>query len=74
MEVEISKEIERELEETSKVIGLKKKELVNHALELYLDNLKRLRELKKEMKAWEELGYNSLLNSEKKLWKKEESG
>ncbi len=74
MEVEISKEIDKELEETSKVMGLKKKELVNQALELYLDNLKRLRELKKEMKAWEELGYNSILNFEKKLWKREKSG
>ncbi len=74
MEVEISKEIDKELEETSRFMGIRKKVLVSQALELYLDNLKRLREFKRETKAWEELGYQSLLNFEKKLWKKEKSG
>lgn len=72
--MEISKEVDKELEMASELIGIEKKELVNQALKLYLDNLRKMLELRKEMKAWEELGYQSLITSENKLWKKEKSG
>mgnify|MGYP001560223214 CR=1 FL=1 len=56
MEIEIPKEIDSNMENVSKEIGLSKEEIVARALVLYLANLKDYLFLKEEMSDWEETG------------------
>ena len=55
-------------------MGIKKDELVDRAILLYLDNLSKYLELKQEMHDWDILSDEALLNFEKSLWKKAHSG
>ncbi len=53
MQVEIPQETSKKIDKLSKLLGLKKQEVIDKALLLYLDNLHQYKEFKKEMKAWD---------------------
>ncbi len=74
MEVEISKEVDKKLEEVSKLSGLKKREVVERALKSYLENLKKFLDMKKEFDMWERASDEDWAEFEKLIWKKEKSG
>ena len=65
--VKITEDISEKLNEASKLLGLKKEELIDRALLLYLDNLSKYLKLKKEMKDWDKLSDEALFNFEKAL-------
>ncbi len=51
----LEKELKREAEKVSKEMGIDNKELLERALILYLDSVKRQLSLFKELEAWERL-------------------
>lgn len=65
MQIEIPKETSKKVEEASKTLGLEEKELVNRALLIYLDNLQKYLDLKKELKEWDTLSDEAFLNFER---------
>ena len=67
MQIEIPKELSKKLEQTSKRLGVKKEDLVDKAILLYLDNINKYAELKKEMKDWDFLSDEALTSFEKAL-------
>ena len=67
MQIEIPKGLSRKLEQMSKRLGVKKEDLVDRALLLYLDNISKYAELKKEMKDWDFLSDEALASFEKSL-------
>lgn len=67
MQIEIPKETSKQIDEASEAFGLGKKEIVNRALLLYLDNIKKYLALKNELKEWDALSDEALLNFERKL-------
>ncbi|HIK02451.1 TPA: hypothetical protein H1012_01230 [archaeon] len=66
MQIELPKETSKKVEDASKVLGLEKKDIINRALLLYLDNLQKYLELKKELKEWDSLSDEAILNFERK--------
>lgn len=67
MQIEIPKEVSKKIEEASKLFGVKKQQLIDKAILLYLDNISRYVSLKKEMKEWDYLSDEALTNFEKSL-------
>jgi len=67
MEIGISEENKKKIEEVSKTFGLKKKDVVNRALSLYLDSLNQFLDLKNELKIWDSLSDEALSNFEKRI-------
>ena len=67
MQIEITKDVLEKLEQAAKNLGVKKRDLVDRALLLYLDSISKYAELKKEMKDWEFLSDEALTNFEKSL-------
>ncbi len=67
MQIEIQKKTSEKLEKTAKLLGLKKNELADKALLLYLDNISKHVALKKEMKKWDFLSDEAFVNFEKAL-------
>ncbi|MBI1970094.1 hypothetical protein HYS48_05345 [Candidatus Woesearchaeota archaeon] len=67
MSIGISKETSKKLENASKVLGLKKEEIIDRAILTYLDNIDKFTELKKELRAWEKLSDEALENFERAL-------
>lgn len=67
MEIEIPKGTSKKIDETAKLLGIKKQELIDRAILLYLDNLSKYLELKKEMREWDILSDEALTNFEKSL-------
>ena len=74
MQVQLSKETSKKINKASEALGIKEKELVNKAVRFYLDNVGQYADLRRELRAWDALSDEALLNFEKKLWKKEKSG
>ncbi|HLD43587.1 MAG TPA: hypothetical protein VJB08_06420 [Candidatus Nanoarchaeia archaeon] len=67
MEIEVPKETSVRVKEVSRLLGIKKQELVDRAILVYLDSISRHLDLRKEMKAWDQLSDEALLNFEKSL-------
>lgn len=65
MQIQISKDINQKIKEASRILGLEEQKIVDRAILLYLDNIKKYIELKKEFKEWDELSDEALLNFEK---------
>lgn len=67
MEVEISKDMLKNIEKASKELDLEEKELILRAIKLYLYNLKSYIDLKEELEAWEKTGMEDLVNFERQI-------
>ena len=67
MQIELEKETSKKIQDASKILGIEKKYIIDRALLLYLDNLSRYLDLKNEMKAWDTLSDEALINFEKSL-------
>ena len=67
MQIEIPKDMSKKLDETAKLLGIKKQELIDRAILLYLDNLSKYLDLKREMKEWDILSDEALMNFERSL-------
>ena len=64
MSMETSKDLSQKVDEASKALGIKRQELIDRALLVYLDNLAKYINLKREMKIWDELSDEALENFE----------
>ena len=67
MQIELPKDISKKVEEASKRLGIKKQQLVDKAVLLYLDNISKYLDLKQEVKEWDYLSDEALTNFEKSL-------
>ena len=67
MQIQTSKEMDKKINKVSKVLGLGKEEIVDRAIEVYLDNISKYVELKKDFKDWDELSDEAFANFEKSL-------
>jgi len=67
MEIKISKEVLRKLDKVSKLLCIKKEEIIDRAILLYLDSIKKYLDLKQELKGWDILSDEALFNFEKSL-------
>jgi hypothetical protein len=67
MQVEINKATSKKISEVSKSLGIKKSDIVNRALLVYLDNLDKYVSLQQEMRDWDILSDDALSNFEKSL-------
>jgi len=65
--IKIQEDISLKVSKASKLLGIKKEELIDGAILLYLDNLEKYIELKKEMKDWDKLSDEAFLKFEKSL-------
>jgi len=66
-EVVIPKDTLRRIGNASELLGVGKQELVDKALLLYLDNLNKFLDLKREFKEWDALSDEALNNFESSL-------
>ncbi|MBI2107817.1 hypothetical protein HYT54_01710 [Candidatus Woesearchaeota archaeon] len=67
MQIEIQKDTSRKIEETAKLLGLKREDLVDRAVMVYIDGISKYLELKKELNEWDVLSDEALVNFEKSL-------
>ena len=74
MQFEISKNMDRKIKEASKEMGIDKEEVINRAISLFLEDVRKMKDLEKEMKTWDKLHVEALSNFERELWNEEKSG
>ena len=55
------------LEETSKEMGLEEEEIIGRAITMYIDAIKKDKDLKKEFSAWDKASDEALSCTEKSL-------
>jgi len=67
MQIEIPKDTSIKINRASLILGIKEKELIDRAILLYLDNISKYLSLKQEMKEWDLLSDEALMNFEKSL-------
>ena len=67
MQIELPKDTSEKVSKASKLLGIRNQELVDRALVVYLDNLSKSLDLKKEMKEWDTLSDEALTYFEKEL-------
>ena len=67
MNVNLSKSISLQVQEIAKDVGLKEGEIVNNAVLLYLDTMKKHLQLKKELNELDELSDEALSNFEAQI-------
>ena len=67
MQVQISKDVDKKIKEASRILGLEEEEIIDRAILLYLDNIQKYLELKKEFKIWDKLSDEALENFERGL-------
>lgn len=67
MQIQISKNIDKKIKEASKLLGLDEEEIVDRAILLYLDNIEKYVEFKKEIREWDRLSDEALSNFERDL-------
>jgi len=67
MEIQISKDSSKKINEASKALGIEQNELVDRAILLYLDSISKYIDLKQEMKGWDSLSDEALIDFEKSL-------
>ena len=56
----LEKKIRRDVSEFSRKMGIKEKELVDRALLLYLDSIKKILDMENEFRAWDKLSDGAL--------------
>ena len=66
-DIKIPEETSEKLDKASEILGLNKEKLVDRALLLYLDNLEKYLDLKRELNFWDELSDDALIDFEKSL-------
>jgi hypothetical protein len=62
MEIELTKDVMRNVKIASEELGISEKEVVVRAVLLYLRNVKEFEALQEEMKEWEEAGIEDANN------------
>jgi len=67
MEIEISDDILKNIEEASEKLGVKDRELILRAIKFYLHNLREQIEFNSELQAWESAGVQDSINFEKQI-------
>ncbi len=67
MQIELSKDTFKKLEDASKVLGIEDNKLIDRAILVYLDAIQKQIDLKREMRLWDELSDEALINFEKSL-------
>ncbi len=67
MQIQIPKDVDKKINEVSKVFGIGKEEIIDRAILLYLDSIQKQLELKKELKSWDLLSDEALENFERDL-------
>ena len=67
MQIELPADTSEKVKKASDFLGIEKKELVDRAILVYLDDVKKLIELKKEMKEWDMLRDEALAVFDKSL-------
>lgn len=67
MQIEIPKDTSKKISKTAELLGIKKQELVDRAVLLYLDSISKYLNLKHEMKEWDILSDEALTNFEKSI-------
>ena len=67
MEVKLAREVEEKVSEVSVELGIKRNEVIERAVLLYLDNISKYLELKKEFSNWDKLSDEALIDFEKQL-------
>jgi hypothetical protein len=65
MRIEISNNTLKKIDDVSKLLGIRKKNLIERALLFYMDSIQKQLELKKEMKMWDKLSDESTPKSQK---------
>lgn len=63
----ISEDAYDRVDKASKLLGVKKQEIIDRALLVYLDQLSKYLDLKKELKEWDTLSDEALSNFEKSV-------
>ncbi|MBS3176375.1 hypothetical protein J4457_04005 [Candidatus Woesearchaeota archaeon] len=67
MNVELEKTTFQKVDRASKLLGIKKNQLIDRAVLVYIDNLSKYLDLKQELDAWDVLSDEALTNFEKAL-------
>lgn len=67
MEVKISREINEKLKDASEKLGFNENEIVERAVLIYLDMIKKQIDLSKEFKDWDKLSDEAIVNFENSL-------
>lgn len=67
MQIEIPEDTLEKVNKVSDLLGIKEKELIERAILLFLDNMSKYLDLKKEMKEWDILSDEAIINFERSL-------
>lgn len=67
MQIQTSKDVDKKIKKASEILGLEEVEIVDRAILLYLDNIEKYLELKKEFKEWDMLSDEALGKFERGL-------
>jgi hypothetical protein len=67
MKIELSKDMNKRLLEVANLLDLDEDEIVKRAVLIYLDDIQKQLELKKELKSWDMLSDEALENFERDL-------
>jgi hypothetical protein len=67
MTLEITKELDEKIEEVSNLMNIKKEEFVGRAIQIYLDEIEKRLNLKREIKIWDSYSDEALLNFESSI-------
>ena len=65
--IELKNYTSKKINEASKILGIKEDQLIDRAILVYLDTINKYLNLKKEMREWESLSDEALINFEKSL-------
>ena len=65
MEIILTDDEVRKIDEVGELTGLEKREIVKRALTNYLENSKEMQRLENEIQSWDELSDEALINFEK---------
>ena len=60
MQIQLEKQLNKRVQDASRIFGVDQSQLIKQALLLYLDSLQRSFDLKKEFDAWDSLSDETL--------------
>lgn len=67
MPIVVEKKIQKNIREISRQMGIKEKELVDRAILLYLESVRKILDAEKEFSAWDALSDESLYELARRL-------
>ena len=67
MQVELTKNLQHTIRNTSRLMGLNEQELINRALTLYLKSVEQIVSLNDELRAWDILSDEALIDAEQNI-------